>query len=121
MKIMIKKFMASANALTASDVELPILTQDIERLENLHEILKESTAKESLSYCFVSTMLLATKEDVLSQIKTLEQVLRDDEKSQLKTELSDNLASFKNLLARSEKLEEEFRPYLFCPALEEQS
>lgn len=118
---MLKNFMELVNALTASDIELPILTQDIEELEDLYEILKQSAAKESLPYCFVSTMLLATKEDVLSQIKTLEQVLHDDGKSQLKTELSSNLASFKSLLDRSEKLEEQLRPYLFCPALEEQS
>lgn len=116
-----KNLAKKINVLTTVDIELPALTRDVEVLEELLKILKENSAIRSMAYCYVHTILQTTKHDVLSLKKMMEQVINDTQKSNLKAELKDDLGLLNNLLNRCEKLEGEFRPYLFCPALEEQS
>lgn len=57
----------------------------------------------------------------MSLIKMIEMSIHVEEASDFKEDLRENLDALKSLLMRCEKLEEEFRPYLFCPALEERS
>ena len=107
--------------MTITDTALPLLSGDVERLENLLEVLKKDSTIQPLAYCYVQTILLATKEDLLSVIKMLETSIYNEDASDFKEDLIENLDALKSLLMRCEKLEEEFRPYLFCPALEERS
>ena len=69
-------------------------------LENLLGVLKKDSTIQPLAYCYVQTILLATKEDLLSLIKMLEKSLQNEEASDFKEDLRENLDALKNLLMR---------------------
>lgn len=116
--LILSNFFKEINILTIADTELPLVSGDVEMLENLLEVLKKDSTIQPLAYCYVQTILLATKEDLFSLIKMVETSIHNEEASDFKEDLRENLDALKNLLMRCEKLEEEFRPFLFCPALE---
>lgn len=115
----IKKFMESVNALTLADAELPVLKRDIEELESLLATLAEASATGTLASCYLKTIVQATRHDILTFIKMLEKAINDNENPELKAELEEACESLKTLLGRCEKLDKDFLPYLFCPALEQ--
>lgn len=115
----IKKFMESVNALTLADAELPVLKRDVEALESLLATLAGASATGTLASCYVKTLLQTTRHDILTFIKVLEKAINNNENSELKAELEEACESLKQLLERCEKLDKDFLPYLFCPALEQ--
>lgn len=111
-------FFKTINTLTAVDIELPMLSEDIEALEALLKALKEDSTTQPFAYCYIHTIILASKTDLLTMSNLINQCLRNDSATDLQMDLQENLDTINNLLVRCDTLSENFQPYLYCPALE---
>ena len=107
------------NTVSACDMVLPDLENRTENLEALLEKVKIA-GTEKYPKCYMEMVLLIAENQVLKLQEELKQFL-DISNEEIKLQVEETVKIFDDLLQRLLKVDEQFRPYLFCPVQEENS
>ena len=112
------EYMSNVNLATFAEVKYPGFEKDYKQLNRVLNLLR-ATESEQLPSCYIRTLFLISCDDIRVISKELERAANTTTDDELKVSLSESLQAYADLLNRCETLEQEFAPYLFCPAKEE--